>query len=95
MRLQVEIATASRTSRARSSSRRKRSASRSVSARRSRSATGAVLCEMPSAAARSSPRGLLGSVRGARRALPRRLGELVELGELALDARELDAMIAT
>ena len=53
MRLQVEITTASLTSGPSVSRRAKSTAPDSVTAKRSRSATGAVLCEMPSAS--SSP----------------------------------------
>ena len=49
MRLHVEITTASRTSGVAVACRANSLASCSVKARRSRSATGAVLCEMPSA----------------------------------------------
>ena len=88
MRLQVEIATASRIDLGRDElAARAPAALASVSARRSRSATGAVLCEMP----RSSSSALDAASRGARlaRAGVARVGELVELGQVALEPRQL------
>ena len=110
MRLQVEITTASRTSALAVSLPRELARLGSVNASRSRSATGAVLWEMPSASSSLMPvpapaaccrlgsRACPGSrcPAGSRSGMARRsLRTLVQLAQPALHALRRSAMIAT